>query len=208
MKKIIFSLMGLVFFASTSLQAWPGNADNSKAAPQTTSSQNAPSDPNPKASITTDQDEPNPFNNSDPFDEMATLQDSMNRVFKESVRRMRNFQQSGRFFEPDLDLLERPDSYLIKIDLPGMEKDQIKVDMVDQNLIVSGERKKETIVQNDQEGFYQSERSSGAFKRSIPLPADAKTDQIAAKYDKGVLEITIPRIAQPKQDGQMRIAIQ
>lgn len=132
----------------------------------------------------------------DPLQEMENVQKNFNRVIQETVRRMRNYQQSGKSFEPDADLVEFADKYLIKIDLPGMQKDKIQIEASNKAITISGERKTERQIgsPDQKEGVYQYERSSGSFFRRMTLPADANIEAIAAKYENGVLEITIPKL--------------
>ncbi len=131
---------------------------------------------------------------SDPFEEMEKVQQGMNKIFKESMRRVKNYQQSGKSFEPDADFLEQNGQYVLKVDLPGMQKDQINIEVAENAIALSGERKTERQVKTDKEGSFQFERSSGSFYRRLSLPADADSDKIQAKYENGVLEVSMPKL--------------
>ena len=98
---------------------------------------------------------------------------------------------------PPLEILQRDGQLVIRAEVPGMEKDQINVEVVDNNLVVSGERVQEH--EERRERFYRSERSYGRFYRAIPLPEGAETAQARATFTNGVLEITIPTRQQASQ---------
>ena len=88
---------------------------------------------------------------------------------------------------------------MVKADLPGLTKDDVKVELTDKLLTISGERKDEK--EDKREGFYRSERSYGRFFRQIPLPEGVKTDKANATFRKGVLEVTMPA---PKMESPAR----
>lgn len=149
---------------------------------------------------------PDPFQDDwgfaswDPFEEMEELQSRINRMFRESFGRARMNPVRGQeigaagFFEPDVDVKETPSGYVIHIDLPGMDKDKINVEVRGSTLTISGERKSE--VENaNKDGFSSVERSYGSFSRGIPLPEDASTEQVKAEYRSGVLVVEIPKLA-------------
>lgn len=133
----------------------------------------------------------------DPFAEMEKMEEGFTELLRESWKRMKNYQQAGKFFEPDVDFVQQGNNYILRMDLPGMQKDQINIETTENAITVSGERHTERQASNS-EGVSQFERSSGSFYRSMSLPANADTSQIAAKYENGVLEITIPKVAAEK----------
>ncbi len=134
----------------------------------------------------------------DPFEEMDRMQQQLNSIFNESFgrgMRSRGFDtgSQGSFFEPDIDIREDGDYYIVKIDLPGMEKDNINIEIKDNVLFIAGER--ETIVEENQgDKFFRQERSYGHFSRSFSLPDDVKENQIMADYKNGVLTVKIARV--------------
>jgi HSP20 family protein len=144
---------------------------------------------------------------ADPFQEMEKMQEGFNQIFRESWKRMKNYQQAGKFFEPDADFVEKQGNYVLTMDLPGMQKDQINIEAAGNYIAVSGERKTERQINPDNEGAYQFERSSGSFYRRMTLPSDADTEKIGAKYENGVLEVTIPKTT-PENVEKKKIAIQ
>ncbi|HJP93872.1 MAG TPA: Hsp20/alpha crystallin family protein [Pyrinomonadaceae bacterium] len=91
---------------------------------------------------------------------------------------------------PEIEVLRNNGQLTVRADLPGLTKDDVKVEITDDLLTISGERKEEK--EEKREGFYRSERSYGSFYRQIPLPEGAKTENAAATFANGVLEITIP----------------
>jgi HSP20 family protein len=87
-------------------------------------------------------------------------------------------------------VFQRGNELVIRADLPGLNKDAIKVDLKDDGIVVQGERHREH--QETREGLYRSERSYGSFYRWVPLPDGAMTDQARAHFKDGVLEVIMP----------------
>ena len=100
---------------------------------------------------------------------------------------------------PAVDLLESRDAYLIRAELPGMKREDIKVEVKDGNLVLSGERKSEKPA--DGVEYRHVERIAAKFWRSFALPDTAKQDGIEATYKEGILEISVPKAeeAKPRQ---------
>ena len=106
---------------------------------------------------------------------------------------------AGGAWTPQVEVLERGNQLIIRADLTGMTKDDIKVDLEDNSLVIRGERKSER--EEDEEGYYRSERSYGSFYRRIPLPSGVNAEQASADFRNGVLEITLPA---PKRAEEKR----
>ncbi len=106
----------------------------------------------------------------------------------------------GKHFIPTADMFTRDGSLVVKIDLPGVDPKDIHVKLLESELIVSGERKAEKEVK--EEGYYRKESTYGFFERHMSVPKGMKETDIVAEYDKGVLEITMPRAA--KAEGQAK----
>ena len=104
----------------------------------------------------------------------------------------------GKGFSPACEVTEADGEYKISFDLPGLKKDEIKIEMKDNLLSVYGERKRETTEKKEKVQRY--EKSYGYFRRSFSLPTNVLAEKIAAKYDNGVLELTVPKaeLAKPK----------
>jgi HSP20 family protein len=100
-------------------------------------------------------------------------------------------------WSPHVDVVERNGQFVVRADLPGMGREDIKVDVEDDLLTIQGERKHCT--KEEQDGYCYTECNYGSFYRTIPLPAGAETSKAAAQFHNGVLEITMPAIP---QDGK------
>ena len=142
----------------------------------------------------------------DPFEEMEGMQQTMNRLFHDSFSRGLRGRgdlagspyPSGHHalsYNPDVDTNETAKEYVMRVDLPGIERDRINVKVENNQIIISGERETEKEESKKGSGFYRSERSFGSFLRSIPLPADADVNGMTAESMKGVLTIRIPKLA-------------
>ena len=97
---------------------------------------------------------------------------------------------------PALDVIERNEDYRVKVELPGVDKKDVKITIQNNVLTIHGEKKRE---QDKKEGnYHRVERSFGSFERSFTLPPSVVTDRIEASYDNGVLAITLPKVEEAK----------
>jgi len=103
---------------------------------------------------------------------------------------------------PAMDLVEADDHFMLKADLPGLAEDDVNIEIRDSSLTISGERKAEH--ESRERGWYRVERSFGRFSRSLTLPEGVDPDGVEATFDKGVLEVRIPK---PEQRKPRRVAI-
>jgi HSP20 family protein len=110
--------------------------------------------------------------------------------------------QAQQRWVPAMDLVEGDDHFLLRADLPGLSEDDVNIEMRDNALTVSGERKAEH--EQREKGWYRLERQFGQFSRSISLPEGVDPDGIVASFDHGVLEVRIPK---PEQRKPRRIQI-
>jgi HSP20 family protein len=101
-----------------------------------------------------------------------------------------------------MDLVERDGNLVLRADLPGMDRDDIDIEVKDRVLTVSGERKYEH--EDKREGFYRVERSFGRFSRALRLPRGVDASAVSASFDRGVLEVTVPK---PTEPAATKIAI-
>jgi HSP20 family protein len=101
---------------------------------------------------------------------------------------------------PQIDVFEKDGRLITKIDLPGMTKKDIKVEVTDGHLAISGER--QTGTEEKTEHFYRCERETGSFYRAVPLPDGVKVEDVSATFDNGVLEISVPLPAKPEQKAR------
>lgn len=140
----------------------------------------------------------------EPARELSSLQQEMNRLF-------------GSFFDaplgagdgnalrrwiPAMDLVEEGESYVLRADLPGVSEDEVNVELEDNVLTISGERKSRH--EDQREGYHRIERAFGSFSRSLTLPEGVDADSIDASFDLGVLEVRVPK---PEQRKPRRVAI-
>ena len=108
----------------------------------------------------------------------------------------------GRRWIPAMDLVETDDHFVLRADLPGLDESDVRIEVHDNVLTLSGERKYEHEAKKD--GFYRLERGSGQFSRALTLPDGVDADAITASFDKGVLEVRIPK---PEVRKPRRISI-
>jgi len=124
-----------------------------------------------------------------PFGLMRRLSEEMDRIFASAWPDARSSETSGSWW-PAVEISERDGKMIVCADLPGLDKNDVKVELTEGNLIIEGERKREH--EENEKGLHRSERSYGSFYRSIPLPEGAKAESAQAQFKDGVLEITIP----------------
>jgi HSP20 family protein len=105
-------------------------------------------------------------------------------------------------WSPAMDLVEREDHFLLKADLPGLGEEDVQIEVHDSTLRISGTREAER--ERAERGWYRMERSFGSFSRSLTLPEGVDADAIAASFDKGVLEVRIPK---PEERQPRRVEI-
>lgn len=128
----------------------------------------------------------------DPFALLGRVTSEFDRLFEESgwpVFRTRRLTESAAWF-PNLDVFEKDNRLIARVDLPGMKKEEVKVEVADGYLTISGERKHET--EEKKENFYKCEREYGRFYREIPLPEGATLSDVKAAFENGVLEVSVP----------------
>ena len=139
-----------------------------------------------------------------PFSTLQRLADEMDHLFGDfgfgPHRAISPFWRSSGFgsWAPEVEVYQKNDQLFIKADLPGLEKDDVSVDVMENSVTIQGERKSER--EEEHEGLFRSERSYGSFRRVIPLPEGTLTDQAKATFRNGVLEITMP--APPASTGR------
>jgi HSP20 family protein len=100
------------------------------------------------------------------------------------------------FTAPMVDLYEEKDDIVVKAELPGMEKENIEVNLTERTLTIKGEKKKEE--ETKDKDYYRSERSYGAFLRTLELPKEVHADKIKANFKNGVLEVRLPKTEEAK----------
>lgn len=137
----------------------------------------------------------------DPFRDLLTLQDRMDRLFQDSMTRNRGYEESlaPGFWSPPVDIYETDDAVILKAELAGLNKNDVTIEVKDSTLILRGERKFEKDVK--EENYHRIERSYGAFSRTFSLPQTVDQANVSATFKDGLLEIKIPKVrdARPKQ---------
>jgi HSP20 family protein len=133
----------------------------------------------------------------EPAREIGTIQNEMNRLFNTFFDGP-TVSKSGalRRWIPAMDLVEAEDDYVLKADLPGLSESDVKIEVEDNVLTISGERKSEH--KESKDGYYRIERSSGSFRRSLTLPEGVDPEAVKATFDRGVLEVHVPKPEQRK----------
>jgi HSP20 family protein len=141
----------------------------------------------------------------DPVREIDSLQGEMNRLFSTFFDTPTTRAGNGgaptasRRWIPAMDLVETGEHFVLKADLPGMTENDVNIEIENNVLTVSGERKTEH--EEKHEGYYRLERATGAFARSLTLPEGIDAEAVNATFDNGVLEVRIPKPvqAQPRK---------
>ena len=134
----------------------------------------------------------------DPFRDVAELQNRINRMFDESFGRSRELDDeiSLRAWRPAVDIYETDNGIVVAAELPGVNKENVAVEVKDDVLTLKGERLANPEI--DEDRYYRRERFFGPFKRSFTLHENIQPDQIKATFKDGILEIEIPRPTQEK----------
>lgn len=139
-----------------------------------------------------------------PLREMETFSDRINRLFGESLLPASSLIDESHVsnWKPAADIYDQDDKIVIKAELPGVDKKDIRVDLEDRVLTLEGERSEEKEVKED--NYYRRERVQGKFLRSFTLPEGLDADKIKADYKDGVLVIEIPK---PEERKPKRISV-
>jgi HSP20 family protein len=132
----------------------------------------------------------------DPFREMTLAQNRINHVLADAFT---GAASDGYGFLPAVDIRTSADhSLIIEVDLPGVSKDSVSVNIENRTLTIKGERKRETETENEGGKVQRTERVFGTFVRAFSLPETANTSKVDASYKDGVLTLTIPRAEESK----------
>ena len=133
---------------------------------------------------------------ADPFGLLRQMTSEFDRVFDQpfwrAFRRPPPSLAAHRvtYWSPGIDVFEKDDRLVTKVDLPGLKKEDVKVEVMDGHLVISGERKSET--EQTKDNVYRCEREYGSFSRAVPLPEGVKIEEISAAFADGVLEVSVP----------------
>jgi HSP20 family protein len=139
----------------------------------------------------------------EPVRELGTIQSEMNRLFNSFFDTPTH--SSGaplRRYIPAMDLVDTGEAFVLKADLPGLSESDVSIEVEDNVLTISGERKSEH--EDRKGGYYRVERSYGSFRRALTLPEGVDPEAVKATFDKGVLEVTVPK---PEQQAPRKVQI-
>lgn len=130
---------------------------------------------------------------------LTDLRDEIDRLFESPLSELTRASKLLSGWSPTLDVFENKDNFVVKVELPGMTKEDIEVSLHDGSLSISGERKSEK--KHEDAEVYRAERYFGRFQRTVTLPAPVASDKVQAQYKEGVLTITLPKTeeSKPKQ---------
>jgi len=138
----------------------------------------------------------------EPARELHTIQQEMNRLFNTFFDTPVTAGAARRWL-PAMDLVETEDHFLLRADLPGLGEEDVSIEVEGAVLTIAGERKAQH--EEDKEGYHRVERAYGSFSRSLTLPDGVDPEAVEASFDRGVLEVRIPK---PEARKPRRVAIQ
>lgn len=141
----------------------------------------------------------------EPVRELQSIQQEMNRLFGaafDSQGGSATTSTGARAWIPAMDLVEEDEQFVLRADLPGVQEEDVNVELQDNVLTISGERKSDHGHRG--EGYYRIERAVGTFSRSLTLPEGIDSDSIKASFNNGVLEVRVPK---PEERKPRRVAI-
>ena len=131
----------------------------------------------------------------DPFALLRQMTSALDRAFEDWPSFGQFATSDAAAWSPKIDVFEKDGRLVTRIDLPGMKKEDLSVEVTDGHLALSGERKREQEEKKD--NFYRSEREYGSFYRAVPLPEGVKLEDVKATFADGVLEVSVPLPAKP-----------
>lgn len=142
----------------------------------------------------------------DPFEELRRMQRRLDRMFSSFFERepFEEFEVETSIRQPLADMWETEDAYHISLEMPGVDKKDIEINVVDNGLEIKAMRKEEA--KEHKKGFYRIERNYAGFYKYITLPENAELDKAEASYKNGILEITVPKSAK-EETSKKRIEI-
>jgi len=134
----------------------------------------------------------------DPFRELMDMDRLLDRVFRGGDVRRRGQALEQAFKTPALDVYDKKDRIVVKAELPGIDKKDVKVNVAGEVLTIRGETRKEEEV--DENDYYCCERSYGSFSRSVPLPVPVQKDKVKASYRNGILHVELPKTKESEKE--------
>lgn len=131
-----------------------------------------------------------------PFQEMEDVQRQMNRLFDDMITPINRQNGVGLAYTPAAEFDETDDAYHLKLEVPGLEPNDIDIEATAEAISISGERKSKT--KTDDKGMTRTEFRYGKFERVLPLPGRVEHQNVTANYKNGVLELTLPKAEEEK----------
>lgn len=127
------------------------------------------------------------------FRPLMTLQEEMNRIFEDFYGSVGTSGGGGLStnFQPMMDVTENEKEISLRLDVPGMEREDIEIALSDQNITISGERSEKK--EEKKEDYLHRERRYGMFRRTLPLPEHINRDKVSATFKNGVLQVVLPK---------------
>jgi HSP20 family protein len=132
----------------------------------------------------------------DPFRELRSLQDEVNRVFSSSFNRSGETGLGHSAWNPSVDIFENKDQIILEAELPGLAPDDVNISIENNVLTIHGERKFEKKDEGD--NFHRVERSYGSFTRSFTLPPTVSSENVEANFDNGILRLELAKREEAK----------
>jgi HSP20 family protein len=130
------------------------------------------------------------------FGRLTDLREDIDRLFESPLAELARTSNLLSGWTPALDLYEDKDNLYVKLELPGMKREEIDVSLHEGSLSVSGERKSEQ--KHEDAEVYRAERFFGRFQRTVTLPTPVAADKVKAQYQDGILSITLPKTEEAK----------
>ena len=140
----------------------------------------------------------------DPFQNLTTLQDRINRLFEESFPGAAGGEEEISLcaWRPVVDIYDAADAIVIKAELPGVKKEDVSIEVKGNTLTLKGERTQDNEV--SEENYYRRERCCGTFQRAFTLPDTVSADHIKARFKDGILKV---EIAKPEQQAPKQVTV-
>jgi HSP20 family protein len=125
-----------------------------------------------------------------PFELMRRFSEDMDRLFEGVGPRWGPMSEESHIWSPPVEVSEQEGQFVVCAELPGLQKEDVKVELTPNGLVITGERKRDH--EERREGFYRSERSYGKFSRTIPIPEEANLEEAKAQFENGILKVSLP----------------
>jgi HSP20 family protein len=128
----------------------------------------------------------------DPLQDLLSLQERMNRLFEESLKTRLDLETAGQGWQPMADVHETETAFVVLLELPGIEQDDVEVQVDGENVVVRGQRR---LGAARPERYHRMERSYGSFSRSFRLPGPVDADAVMAQFKDGLLRLELPKLS-------------